>query len=100
MIFRKKYLIFFLLLCCHICLSSHTILPLTQAEDELNAADGFERIFPTSETFFYFEYFEDDDEAVPYSERLMDAYETEFGADRGRGRQMLESYCKKGAHLS
>ena len=82
-----------------ICLASHTILPLTQAEDELNAADGFERIFPTSETFFYFEYFEDDDEAVPYSERLMDAYETEFGADRGKGRQMLESYCKKGAHL-
>ena len=77
-----------------------TIYLLTQAEDELNAAEGFERIFPTSETYFYFEYFEDEDEAVPYSERLMDAYETEFSGDRGRGRQMLESYCMKGTHLS
>ena len=79
---------------------AHHLTPLIQAEDELNAADGFERIFPTSETYFYFEYFEDEEQAVPYSERLMDAYETEFAGDRGRGRQMLESYCKKGAHLS
>ena len=76
-----------------------TLFAKLKAEDELNAAEGFERIFPTSETYFYFEYFADVNEAVPYSERLMDAYETKFGNDRAAGRQLLESYCQRGAHL-
>ena len=76
-----------------------TLFAKLKAEDELNAAEGFERIFPTSETYFYFEYFADLEEPVPYSERLMDAYENKFGNDRAAGRQLLESYCQRGAHL-
>ena len=56
-------------------------------------------LFVLIDTYFYFEYFADVDEPVPYSERLMDAYETKFGNDRAAGRQLLESYCQRGAHL-
>jgi tubulin polyglutamylase TTLL4 len=69
---------------------------LIKAEDELNATQSFQRVFPGPDSQKYLELLE----PLPYSDLLMDAYEREFGGDRDRGRQLLESYCRQRVHLS
>ncbi|XP_076633862.1 tubulin monoglutamylase TTLL4 [Colletes latitarsis] len=64
-------------------------------EDELTQIDKFEKIFPTSESHEYLQYFE-----VPrYYNLLFDAWEFKYGDDRAKGISRLQKLCRKKYHL-
>ncbi|XP_043263456.1 tubulin polyglutamylase TTLL4-like [Colletes gigas] len=64
-------------------------------EDELTQIDKFEKIFPTSESHEYLQFFE-----VPrYYNMLFDAWEVKYGDDRAKGISRLQKLCRKKYHL-
>ncbi|XP_071870312.1 tubulin monoglutamylase TTLL4 [Bombus fervidus] len=69
---------------------------LIRHEDEMVQTGGFERIFPTCETYKYFPFFE----AVRYYNLLLDAWENEYTHNRLRGIERLRKLCRKKYHLS
>ena len=69
---------------------------LISAEDELEIANNFERIYPTDKTFSYNKYFDE----MRYYNMLMDAWETRFGSDRGTGVEILKYLASMNNHLS
>jgi len=64
-------------------------------EDELTQMGNFQKIFPTTETYDYHQYFE----APRYYNMLFDAWETKHTADRSQGIAVLETLCRKQVHL-
>jgi len=68
---------------------------LVQAEEELSQTKLFQRIWPTNSTHHYFKYFE----ALPYSEILMDSYESVYSNNRSGGQALLSDCCQKKLHL-
>ncbi|CAH0731991.1 unnamed protein product, partial [Brenthis ino] len=68
---------------------------LLQAEDELTQGGRLERVFPTRATHRYLRYL-----AGPrYYNRLFDAWETRYAADRAPGIELLRALCDIGYHL-
>ncbi|XP_017855426.1 tubulin polyglutamylase TTLL4 isoform X2 [Drosophila busckii] len=65
------------------------------AEDELARCKPLERVFPTSGTFSYLQYFEN----PRYYNRLMDAWESKYGQNREAGIALLSRLCKDKYHL-
>jgi len=68
---------------------------LVHAEDELSQTKVFTRIWPTNQTHKYFRYFK----SIPYSEKLMDAYEYFYADHRGEGVEYVSEYCEEKTHL-
>jgi len=66
---------------------------LIKMEEERFVAKGFNRIFPTSETYKYFKFFGD---RLPYFDKLYDAYEHAYSGNRGKGIRRLRRYCENG----
>merc|ERR1712012_605496 len=64
---------------------------LVQAEEELSQTKLFQRIWPTNSTHHYFKYFE----ALPYSEILMDSYESVYSNNRSAGLALLSECCRR-----
>jgi len=68
---------------------------LVHAEDEVSQAKLFTRIWPTNQTHKYFKYFT----SIPYSEKLMDAYEYYYADHRKEGIEYVSEYCEEKIHL-
>jgi len=66
---------------------------LIKMEEERFVSKGFNRIFPTSETYKYFKFFGD---RLPYFDKLYDAYEHAYSGNRGKGIRRLRRYCENG----
>ena len=66
---------------------------LVKAEDELFVSRGFTRIFPTATTHKYLKFFGG---RLPYLDKLLDAYEHAYSANREKGVRRLRRYCEKG----
>ncbi|KOC61041.1 Tubulin polyglutamylase TTLL4 [Habropoda laboriosa] len=69
---------------------------LIRHEDEITRTGRFEKIFPTCNTYKYFDLFEE----VRYYNLLLDAWENEHGYNRSRGIERLRKLCRKKYHLS
>ncbi|CAK9816994.1 Tubulin monoglutamylase TTLL4 [Anthophora quadrimaculata] len=69
---------------------------LIRHEDEITRTGRFEKIFPTCNTYKYFDYFEE----VRYYNLLLDAWENEYRYNRSSGIERLRKLCKKKHHLS
>ncbi|XP_052753963.1 tubulin monoglutamylase TTLL4-like isoform X4 [Galleria mellonella] len=68
---------------------------LVQAEDELTQAADMQRVFPTAHSYKYLPYL-----AGPrYYNRLFDAWETRYAANREPGIELLRNLCDIGYHL-
>ncbi|XP_076042393.1 tubulin polyglutamylase ttll-4-like isoform X2 [Oratosquilla oratoria] len=76
-------------------INSDDLRHLITAEDELNRAGKFSRIFPTSETYPYLNFID----KPRYYNRLMDAWETMYASMREKGIERLEKLCKEKVHL-
>ncbi|XP_063243169.1 tubulin monoglutamylase TTLL4-like isoform X3 [Bacillus rossius redtenbacheri] len=76
-------------------LTPDDIRHLIQSEDELTQAGNFIRIFPTSETYTYHEFFE----GPRYYNMMFDAWETKYHNNRQEGIELLECLCRKKQHL-
>ncbi|XP_071570300.1 tubulin monoglutamylase TTLL4 isoform X1 [Temnothorax nylanderi] len=64
-------------------------------EDELTQLGNFEKIFPTTTSHEYLQYFD-----VPrYYNMLFDAWETKYGDNREEGISRLQKLCKTKYHL-
>ncbi|XP_023707148.1 tubulin polyglutamylase TTLL4 isoform X2 [Cryptotermes secundus] len=68
---------------------------LIQSEDELTQAGRFLKIFPTTATHMYHEFFE----APRYYNMMFDAWENKYSGNRQEGIELLESLCLQKAHL-
>uniref|UniRef100_A0A1B6JU11 Tubulin polyglutamylase TTLL4 n=1 Tax=Homalodisca liturata TaxID=320908 RepID=A0A1B6JU11_9HEMI len=68
---------------------------LVQYEDELTQLGNFQKIFPTTETHDYHQFFE----TPRYYNMLFDAWEVKQSKDRTGGISLLESLCQKQVHL-
>ncbi|XP_019872064.1 tubulin monoglutamylase TTLL4 isoform X2 [Aethina tumida] len=75
-------------------LTGDDVRQLTRAEDEFVAKGNFERIFPTENTHKYLQFME-----PRYYNRLFDAWETKYSANRKEGIKLLKSLCEKKVHL-
>merc|ERR1719244_1477547 len=69
---------------------------LIKSEEELSQSTSFTRIFPTATTSHFLSLLS----PYCYADKLLDAYEERYHADRVAGRAMLSEYCKKNKHLS
>ncbi|XP_069689202.1 tubulin monoglutamylase TTLL4-like isoform X2 [Periplaneta americana] len=69
---------------------------LIQSEDELTQAGRFTKIFPTTTTHTYHEFFE----APRYYNMVFDAWETKYSENREEGIELLESLCQERKHLT
>lgn len=76
-------------------LTSDDVRHLLTAEDELQRAGKFTRIFPTAETHPYFGFLE----KTRYYNRLMDAWENAYATCREKAIERLESLCAEKFHL-
>ena len=64
-------------------------------EDELTQLDRFEKIFPTSSSHKYLQYFD-----IPrYYNMLFDAWEMKYGDNREKGISRLQELCESKYHL-
>ena len=79
-------------------LAPSDVRQLIKAEEEYHQCSGFRRIFPTTASHNYFEFF---GHTVPYNDKLLDAYEYQFGDPerRFKGIQMIRALTHKGHHL-
>ncbi|KAI5644841.1 tubulin-tyrosine ligase family domain-containing protein [Phthorimaea operculella] len=68
---------------------------LIQAEDELTQAGDMERVFPTINTHKYLNFLT----GPRYYNRLFDAWETRYTANRQSGLELLRNLCEIGYHL-
>ncbi|XP_026332365.1 tubulin polyglutamylase TTLL4-like isoform X3 [Hyposmocoma kahamanoa] len=68
---------------------------LIQAEDELTQAGDMERVFPTHDTHKYLNFLS----GPRYYNRLFDAWETRYTANRESGIDLLRNLCDIGYHL-
>ncbi|XP_013186188.2 tubulin polyglutamylase ttll-4 isoform X2 [Amyelois transitella] len=68
---------------------------LIQAEDELTQTGEMERVFPTHETHRYLGYLT----GPRYYNRLFDAWESRYHANRDAGLVLLRNLCDIGYHL-
>jgi tubulin polyglutamylase TTLL4 len=68
---------------------------LIQWEDELTQAGRFLKIFPTTATHMYHEFFE----SPRYYNMMFDAWETKYSENRQEGIALLESLCLQKIHL-
>ncbi|XP_076235037.1 tubulin monoglutamylase TTLL4 [Calliopsis andreniformis] len=68
---------------------------LIRHEDEVAQTGRFEKIFPTSNTYQYFKFFDE----IRYYNLLLDAWEHEYANDRVEGIERLRKLCKKKRHL-
>ena len=76
-------------------LTPDDVRALIRAEDEYAQLTHFARIFPTQETYKYFQYF-----AAPrYHNLLADAWEVKYGDCRVAGIDRLEQLCQEKVHL-
>ena len=77
-------------------LTSLDVRTLIRLEEERSQLKQFRRIFPTPQTHSYFRFME----VVPYFDKLLDAFETEYGLeDRERALNMINSRCQRNVHL-
>jgi len=76
-------------------LTARDVRILVRAEEELSQAKMFQRIWPTNSTHHYFVYFE----SLPYSEKMMDWYESTYGNNRSGGQALLSDCCRRNLHL-
>ncbi|XP_017760325.1 PREDICTED: tubulin polyglutamylase TTLL4-like [Eufriesea mexicana] len=76
-------------------LTPDDVRQLITYEDELTQLDRFEKIFPTSTSYEYLQYFE-----VPrYYNMLLDAWETKYADNRSEGIMKLQKLCRQKYHL-
>ena len=68
---------------------------LISYEDELTQLDKFEKIFPTTNSHEYFQYFE----SQRYYNLLFDAWEAKYADNRQEGISRLQKLCKIKYHL-
>jgi len=68
---------------------------LMHAEDELSQTKVFSRVWPTSQTWKYFQYLD----SVPYAEKLMDTYEYYYEDHRQEGVEYVTEYSQDKLHL-
>lgn len=77
-------------------LTSLDVRTLIRLEEERSQLKQFRRIFPTPQTHAYFRFME----SVSYFDKLLDAYETEYGMEgRERALNMINSHCQRNVHL-
>ncbi|XP_045584029.2 tubulin polyglutamylase ttll-4 isoform X2 [Procambarus clarkii] len=76
-------------------LTSDDVRHLLTAEDELQRAGKFMRIFPTAETYPYFGFLD----KPRYYNRLMDAWENAYASCKEKAIERLESLCAEKFHL-
>uniref|UniRef100_A0A0K2T5Y2 ATP-grasp domain-containing protein n=1 Tax=Lepeophtheirus salmonis TaxID=72036 RepID=A0A0K2T5Y2_LEPSM len=76
-------------------ISSCDLRVLIKMEEERSQLCKFERVFPTPDTYKYFEYME----GVPYYDKLVDAYELKYGNDRESGLNFIRSLCQRRIHI-
>ena len=69
---------------------------LIKAEEELDQARHFTRLFPSEKSHQYFKYFY---EGIPYYDKLLDAWENAYGKKRRIGINRLRKECKRGIHI-
>ena len=67
---------------------------LVKAEEEFHQCKGFRRIFPTTKSHRYFQF-----QSPSYFDKLLDAYEHHFAADRLKGIRKLRKMTSEGYHL-
>uniref|UniRef100_A0A1B6DER8 Tubulin polyglutamylase TTLL4 n=1 Tax=Clastoptera arizonana TaxID=38151 RepID=A0A1B6DER8_9HEMI len=68
---------------------------LVKYEDELTQIGNFQKVFPTTETYSYHQFFE----APRYYNMLFDAWELKQHNNRLAGIQLLKSLCQEKVHL-
>ncbi|XP_025418324.1 tubulin polyglutamylase TTLL4-like [Sipha flava] len=64
-------------------------------EDELNEIGSFQKVFPTTSTFKYHEFFD----GPRYYNMLFDAWECKYSEKREEGIAVLEKFCQLQVHL-
>ncbi|XP_076766667.1 tubulin monoglutamylase TTLL4 [Xylocopa sonorina] len=77
-------------------LTPDDVRALIKHEDEIRETGRFERIFPTSDTYRYFAFFDQ----VRYYNLLLDAWENAYEHNRSEGIERLKRLCRKKYHLS
>jgi len=75
-------------------LTGNDVKVLIKHLEENSQANKFSKIFPTSTTHEYFQYFD----YLPYYDKLLDAFEECFGNDTQAGVAFVEEFCKKNVH--
>lgn len=68
---------------------------LVAYEDELTQVDKFEKVFPTTTSHEYFQFFD----VQRYYNMLLDAWEDQYGDNREKGIARLQKLCKTKFHL-
>lgn len=76
-------------------LSPYDVKQLIRHEDENSQTEIFRRIWPTNQSHKYFRFLD----KIPYNEKLLDAYESYYFADRDSGLDYLREYCERKIHL-
>jgi len=75
-------------------LTGNDVKVLIKHLEEYSQAHKFSKIFPTSETHKYFQYFD----SLPYYDKLLDAFEKHFGKNINDGVSFVEDYCRRNVH--
>ncbi|XP_052124662.1 tubulin monoglutamylase TTLL4 isoform X2 [Frankliniella occidentalis] len=76
-------------------LTADDVRHLIQYEDELTQCGRFQKIFPTTSSHTYHQFFE----APRYYNMLFDAWETKYHTNRRDGIQRLQELCEQKLHL-
>ena len=75
-------------------LTANDIKLLIKYLEEYSQMNKFSRIFPTSKTHEYFQFFD----YLPYYDKLLDAFEERFGNNIEAGIAFVEEHCRKNVH--
>jgi len=75
-------------------LTGNDVKTLIKHLEEFSQAKKFSKIFPTSATHKYFQYFD----SLSYYDKLLDAFEQHFGKNFEAGVSFVEEYCKRNVH--
>jgi len=76
-------------------LTPYDVRQLIMMEDEVAQTKMFTKVWPTPETFKYFQYLTE----VSYGEKLMDAFEYFYGEHRTEGHDLIRQYAEMNTHL-
>ncbi|XP_050532720.1 tubulin monoglutamylase TTLL4-like isoform X2 [Daktulosphaira vitifoliae] len=68
---------------------------LIEYEDELTQIGSFQKVFPTTTSYKYHQYFD----SARYYNMLFDAWENKYYNNRKEGVALLEKFCQKKVHL-
>ena len=79
-------------------LSPEDVRTLVTSEDELSQCRDWTRIYPTSQSNYYLQFYS----SVPHSDWLLQSWEAKYGVNevtREQGRDILRKLCGQGRHL-